>query len=160
MGHPWPIVPRLASMPNAPLHSTYARPPDGIRGPRCLGDLWTAKQNVKAEAKASRASPLLQGRRTFVGWVERSDTHQAGNQTTAWVSLYSTHPTTRWCELVGVLAQAGRAAGLPGMRWVEPGRPSVARGSGGRVAARVLKQCQNSRTRKRQDFTGGFGTAV
>ena len=29
VGRPWPIVPHLASMPNAPLHSTYARPPDG-----------------------------------------------------------------------------------------------------------------------------------
>jgi len=28
-GHPWPIVPHLASMPNAPLHSTCTRPPDG-----------------------------------------------------------------------------------------------------------------------------------
>ena len=27
--HPWPIVPHLASLPNAPLHSTSARPPDG-----------------------------------------------------------------------------------------------------------------------------------
>ena len=28
-GHPWPIVPHLVSMPNAPLHSTCPRPPDG-----------------------------------------------------------------------------------------------------------------------------------
>ncbi|SDT94802.1 hypothetical protein SAMN05216296_0808 [Pseudomonas pohangensis] len=28
-GHPWPIVPHLASMPNAPLHGTCVRPPDG-----------------------------------------------------------------------------------------------------------------------------------
>ncbi len=28
-GHPWPIVPHLASMPNAPLHSTSTRPTDG-----------------------------------------------------------------------------------------------------------------------------------
>ena len=36
MGHPWPIVPRLASLPNAPLHSTSTRPPDGTGGPRRL----------------------------------------------------------------------------------------------------------------------------
>ena len=70
-------------MPNAPLHNTSTRPPDGIRGPRCLGYLWTAERKTKAETKASRASPLLQARRTFVGWVERSDTHLAGNQTTS-----------------------------------------------------------------------------
>ena len=28
-GHPWPIVPHLASMPNAPLHGTCAQPSDG-----------------------------------------------------------------------------------------------------------------------------------
>ena len=28
-GHPWPIVPHLASLPNAPLRNTSARPPDG-----------------------------------------------------------------------------------------------------------------------------------
>ena len=56
MGHPWPIVPRLASMPNAPLHSTYARPPDGIQGPRCLHDLWAAK--TKKQKHRGHGPPL------------------------------------------------------------------------------------------------------
>ncbi len=78
MGHPWPIVPRLASMPNAPLHSTYARPPDGIRGPRCLSDLLMAERRTKAEqniAAMGRSYGFV-----VVGWVERSDIHQADNQ--------------------------------------------------------------------------------
>ena len=40
VGHPWPIVTHLASMPNAPLRSTSTRLPDGTRGPRRLRDLW------------------------------------------------------------------------------------------------------------------------
>ena len=36
VGHPWPIVPRLASLPNAPLCSTSTRPPDGTGGSRRL----------------------------------------------------------------------------------------------------------------------------
>jgi len=56
VGHPWPIVPRLASMPNAPLHSTYARPPDGTRGPRCLGELWKGERKAKAERKSQNKS--------------------------------------------------------------------------------------------------------
>ena len=38
-GHPWPIVPHLASLPNAPLHSTCTRPPDGD-GPTTESLLW------------------------------------------------------------------------------------------------------------------------
>ncbi len=34
-GHPWPIVPHLASMPNAPLHSACTRPSDGDPGAHC-----------------------------------------------------------------------------------------------------------------------------
>ena len=39
-GHAWPIVPHLASLPNAPLHNTCARPPDGDLGAQliaCVG---------------------------------------------------------------------------------------------------------------------------
>ncbi|RAR29865.1 hypothetical protein DP092_23545 [Pseudomonas sp. MDMC224] len=54
MGHPWPIAPRLASMPNAPLHSTSTRPPDGIRGSRCLN---VFGRQSKGKARASRLAP-------------------------------------------------------------------------------------------------------
>ena len=79
--HPttWPTAPRLASMPNAPLHSTSARPPDGIRGPRCLGDLWKAKRKAKAEQQQKHRGQALRDSSQF-GWVERSDTHQACNR--------------------------------------------------------------------------------
>jgi hypothetical protein len=48
-------------MPNAPLHSTSTRPPEGIREPRCLGDLWAAERKAKAEHEcksfAAKAAP-------------------------------------------------------------------------------------------------------
>jgi hypothetical protein len=104
-GHPWPGMPRLASMPNAPLHTTSTRPPDGVRGPRCLGGLWRAEP--KATAEASRASPLLRGSGQSVGWVERSDTHQPDHHPTAWVSPCST------CAARPILQSKSQLAALP-----------------------------------------------
>ncbi len=54
-----PIVPRLASMPNAPLHSTYAQPPDGIRGSRCLGNLWMAERKSRNKSIAGKPAPTV-----------------------------------------------------------------------------------------------------
>ena len=52
-------MPRLASMPNAPLHNTSTRPPDGIRGPRRLGGFWKAERKGQSKSIAAKAAPTV-----------------------------------------------------------------------------------------------------